>query len=166
MKLVVGLRNPGPEYEGTRHNVGAEVLAELARRHGGRFKRGPVRVRCELADIRVDSERLLLVAPLSYMNESGGPVKGLLDFYKVPIEHLVIVHEQQRLRIGGAQRAVSQQPEQTGDRKKARAHGWDFALAGAGAAGFRAYATKCATGTVQLFPLPSSSRKTRLVSRN
>lgn len=108
VKLVVGLRNPGPEYEGTRHNVGAEVLAELARRHDGRFKRGPTRVRCELADVRVGAERLLLAAPMSFMNESGGPVKAALDYHKVDVADMIVVHDdidldfgRLRLQIGG-----------------------------------------------------------------
>lgn len=108
VKLVVGLRNPGPEYDGTRHNVGAEVLAVLAHRHGGRFKRGPLRVRCELADIGVGPTRILLAAPMSYMNESGGPVRSALDYHKVGLSDLLVVHDdidldfgRLRLQVGG-----------------------------------------------------------------
>jgi peptidyl-tRNA hydrolase, PTH1 family len=108
VKLVVGLRNPGSEYEGTRHNVGAEVLLVLARRHDGRFKRGPLRVRCELADLRVGDQRVMLAAPMSYMNESGGPVKAALDYHKTDLADLLVLHDdidlefgRLRLQVGG-----------------------------------------------------------------
>jgi peptidyl-tRNA hydrolase, PTH1 family len=108
VKLVVGLRNPGSDYEGTRHNVGAEVLLVLARRHDGRFKRGPLRVRCELSDIRVGDQRVMLVAPMSFMNESGGPVKAALDYQKSDLADLLVIHDdidldfgRLRLQVGG-----------------------------------------------------------------
>jgi peptidyl-tRNA hydrolase, PTH1 family len=63
VKVVVGLRNPGSDYEGTRHNIGAEVLAEVARRHGGRFKSKTMRTRSEMAEVRVDGEKVVLAAP-------------------------------------------------------------------------------------------------------
>ena len=100
MKLVVGLRNPGAEYEGTRHNIGSEVLVVLAHRWDGRFKRGPSRVRCELADVRIGSERTMLAAPMSFMNESGGPVKAALDYHKIPIESMLVLHDDIDLAFG------------------------------------------------------------------
>ncbi|MDH4119497.1 MAG: aminoacyl-tRNA hydrolase [Acidimicrobiia bacterium] len=100
LKLVVGLRNPGPEYDGTRHNIGVEVLAVLAHRHHGRFKRGPLRVRCELSDIRVGNSKVLLAAPLSFMNESGGPVKAAMDYHKVGAADLLVLHDDIDLAFG------------------------------------------------------------------
>lgn len=100
VKLVVGLRNPGAEYEGTRHNVGIEVLAVLGVRHGARFKRGPLRVRCELADVRIGSERAWLAAPVSFMNESGGPIKAALDYHKIGIDDLLVLHDDIDLPFG------------------------------------------------------------------
>lgn len=108
VKLVVGLRNPGADYAGTRHNVGVEVLAVLGTRAGARFKRGPARVRCELADVRIGSERALLAAPTSFMNESGGPVKAALDYHKIPVDGMLVLHDdidlpfgRLRLQVGG-----------------------------------------------------------------
>lgn len=105
--LVVGLGNPGPDYADTRHNVGQLVVDELAARCRGRFA-GHKRARAQVAEERIQSQRVILAKPSSYMNESGGPVKGLLDFYKVPIEHLVVVHDELdipfaalRLKLGG-----------------------------------------------------------------
>jgi PTH1 family peptidyl-tRNA hydrolase len=108
MHVIVGLRNPGADYDGTRHNVGFEVLATLAARYGGRFKRGPLRVRVELADLRIGPERAVLAVPISYMNESGVPVRSVLDYHKVDSSRLLVVHDdidlafgRLRLQVGG-----------------------------------------------------------------
>ena len=109
MKAIVGLRNPGPEYSGTRHNLGFEVVEAVADRLGERLKRGPSRVRCEIAETRVDGEKLVLAAPLSYMNESGGPVRALADYFDVDTRRdLLVVHDdidlpfgKLRMQVGG-----------------------------------------------------------------
>ena len=105
--LVVGLGNPGPEYAGTRHNVGFLVVDELAARAQGRFATHK-RARAHVAEERVQGQRAVLAMPTTYMNESGGPVKGLLDFYKVPLDRLLVVHDELdipfaalRLKLGG-----------------------------------------------------------------
>jgi peptidyl-tRNA hydrolase, PTH1 family len=105
--LVVGLGNPGPDYAGTRHNVGFLVVDELAERAGGRFAKHK-RAHAQVAEERLQGHRAVLAKPSSYMNESGGPVKGLLDFYKVPMDRLVVVHDELdipfaalRLKLGG-----------------------------------------------------------------
>jgi PTH1 family peptidyl-tRNA hydrolase len=94
MKLVVGLGNPGRKYEGTRHNVGFEVLAELARRHGS-GKEGQVKLksafRGEVADINAGGQRLLMLWPQTYMNLSGASVLQARDFYKLTNDDLLIV---------------------------------------------------------------------------
>ena len=105
--LVVGLGNPGPEYAATRHNVGYLVVEELAERSRGRFAKHK-RAHAQVAEERLQGHRAVLAKPSTYMNESGGPVKGLLDFYKVPMERLVVVHDELdiafntlRLKLGG-----------------------------------------------------------------
>jgi len=94
IKLVVGLGNPGRKYEGTRHNVGFEVLAELTRRHG------PLKLksafRGEVADVNIAlangaGQRLLLLWPQTYMNLSGASVLEARDFYKLSNENILIV---------------------------------------------------------------------------
>ncbi len=89
MKLIVGLGNPGRKYEGSRHNVGFAVLAELARR----FATGRARVKFqgELVEAELDGERALLLGPETYMNHSGASVRAACDFYKLPHEDLLIV---------------------------------------------------------------------------
>lgn len=108
MKIVVGLRNPGSEYVGTRHNIGVEVIAELARRHHSRFKAKTMRTRSEIAEIRIGSDRVVLAAPMSYMNESGGPVSATLRFFKGEVGDLLVVHDdidldfgRLRIQVGG-----------------------------------------------------------------
>ena len=94
IKLVVGLGNPGRKYEGTRHNVGFEVLAELTRRHG------PLKLksafRGEVADVNIAlangaGQRLLLLWPQTYMNLSGASVLEARDFYKLSNDNILIV---------------------------------------------------------------------------
>jgi len=108
VRVVVGLRNPGTGYAGTRHNVGFDVVAELARRMSAPLRRGPRRTLAEVAEARVGDERVVLVAPLSYMNESGGPVSSVLSWFKVGPGELLVVHDdidlafgRLRLQVGG-----------------------------------------------------------------
>jgi peptidyl-tRNA hydrolase, PTH1 family len=99
--LVVGLGNPGPTYAGNRHNAGFMVADLLAERVGGRFKAH--RGRADLIEGRLGGMpgvRVVLAKPKSYMNESGGPVAGLRDFFKVPPERIVVVHDELDLPYG------------------------------------------------------------------
>jgi peptidyl-tRNA hydrolase, PTH1 family len=110
--LVVGLGNPGPSYAGHRHNVGYLVVAELAERMGSPF-RAHKSGRAEVVEGRLgppgsDGPRVVLVRTRSYMNETGGPVKQLATFYKVPPERIVAVHDEldlpfdsMRVKLGG-----------------------------------------------------------------
>ncbi|WP_346623849.1 aminoacyl-tRNA hydrolase [Blastococcus montanus] len=109
--MVVGLGNPGPGYAGNRHNVGAMVLDELARRAGIRPTPGKgARARAVSGEGRLAGVRVVLAQPLTYMNESGSPVRGLLDYHKLPPEQLVVVHDELdlpfacvRLKRGGGE---------------------------------------------------------------
>ncbi|NUU20872.1 MAG: aminoacyl-tRNA hydrolase [Streptomycetaceae bacterium] len=90
--LVVGLGNPGPEYAANRHNVGFMVADLLAERVGGRFKAH--KSRAQVVEGRLAGHRVVLAKPMTYMNLSGGPVTALRDFYKVPLERIVVVHDE------------------------------------------------------------------------
>jgi PTH1 family peptidyl-tRNA hydrolase len=90
--LVVGLGNPGPSYAGNRHNVGFMVVDLLAERMGARFKAH--KGRADVVEGRLAGQRVVLVKPKSYMNLSGGPVASLRDFFKVPVERIVVVHDE------------------------------------------------------------------------
>ena len=123
--LIVGLGNPGPSYSSHRHNVGAMVVDELAARTGANLRTH--KGRAVWADVRLsappglpqcgmaaaapaDASRAVIAKPLSFMNESGGPVAGLLAFYKVPVENLIVIHDELdipfaevRLKLGGGE---------------------------------------------------------------
>jgi peptidyl-tRNA hydrolase, PTH1 family len=89
MKLVVGLGNPGRKYEGTRHNVGFAVLGELAKRHAaGRPKE---KFHGEVVEAGLGGEKLLLLGPLGYMNNSGTSVAAARDFFALANEDLLVV---------------------------------------------------------------------------
>lgn len=96
--LIVGLRNPGANYEGTRHNVGGEVIEILA--GGEPFKRAPRRILAEIATVDVDHRRAVLAMPITFMNESGGPVSALVKYYKTAANDLVLVHDDIDLPFG------------------------------------------------------------------
>jgi peptidyl-tRNA hydrolase, PTH1 family len=90
--LVIGLGNPGPSYAGTRHNAGARVLDLLADRVHASFKSH--KTRSDVVETRLGDDRVVLAKPRSYMNESGGPVCALRDFFKFSPERMVVVHDE------------------------------------------------------------------------
>jgi PTH1 family peptidyl-tRNA hydrolase len=98
MKVVVGLGNPGSRYEGTRHNVGFDVIDDLARAPGtGRFQD---KFQAEVAELRLNDEKVLLVKPQTFMNLSGRAVRQIADFYQVPAEDVLIVCDDINLPLG------------------------------------------------------------------
>ncbi len=98
--LVVGLGNPGPRYASTPHNIGYLVIDELVERIGGSLRLHKSR-RAHVLEGRLEpgGPRVVLGRARSYMNESGGPVKQLLGFYKLAPERLVVVHDEIDLPI-------------------------------------------------------------------
>jgi PTH1 family peptidyl-tRNA hydrolase len=100
--LAVGLGNPGAEYARTRHNVGADTIALLAERHGGRLKIGKERALSD--EVRVDGLRLALAFPQTYYNESGLAVGALVRRHGIEDLHrLVVVHDELDLPPGRIQ---------------------------------------------------------------
>lgn len=109
--MVVGLGNPGKEYVRNRHNVGFMVVDLLAERIGAKFSRHR-RAVADVAEGRLGmgGPQLVLVKPLAYMNLSGGPVAALAQFYKVPVNQVIAVHDeldigygQLRVKCGGGE---------------------------------------------------------------
>jgi len=97
--LVVGLGNPGAEYTGTRHNVGFEVVEVLARRHGGRLRKGKERALVD--EVHVDGHRVALAEPQTFMNLSGEAVGRLVRRFDIAdLQRLVIVHDELDLPVG------------------------------------------------------------------
>ncbi|MBA3338566.1 MAG: aminoacyl-tRNA hydrolase [Geodermatophilaceae bacterium] len=99
--VVLGLGNPGPDYAGNRHNVGAMVVAEIAAEQGVSLKRGPSRLaRVVCAPTRLAGARVLLARLTTYMNESGQAVRPLLDYFKAEPATLIVVHDELDLPFG------------------------------------------------------------------
>lgn len=106
--LVIGLGNPGPRYETTRHNVGQLVVDELAARRGETFRAHKANARVVETWLRPGGPKLVLAKPNSFMNVSGGPASGLAKFYGVEADHVVVVHDELdipfdtiKLKVGG-----------------------------------------------------------------
>jgi len=98
MKLVIGLGNPGPEYERTRHNVGFRVVDKLAAKLGWKWteRRG----RAILASGTIGSEKVVLAKPITYMNLSGGAVGELVRWYKIQPEDVLVIFDDLDLPVG------------------------------------------------------------------
>jgi PTH1 family peptidyl-tRNA hydrolase len=106
--MVVGLRNPGADYAGTRHNLGYEVVDEILTRHDISLKRGPSRLQAMIATVGAGPERAVYVLSNVFMNESGRSVRSALDYYKVDSSNLLVIHDdidlpfgRLRLQVGG-----------------------------------------------------------------
>ena len=109
--LVVGLGNPGSSYAGNRHNVGFMVVDLLAERVGGRLTSHRLKSSSGRADVltgRLSGVRVVLAEPRSFMNESGGAVASLRDYYAVATARIVAIHDELdlpfghlRLKLGG-----------------------------------------------------------------
>ena len=106
MRLLVGLGNPGPRYAGNRHNIGFMALDAIARRHAAAPWRR--RFQGEASEAMVGPERVLLLKPATYMNESGRAVAEAQRFYKIALEDVVVLHDELdlppaklRVKLGG-----------------------------------------------------------------
>jgi peptidyl-tRNA hydrolase, PTH1 family len=96
VKLIVGLGNPGAKYSGTRHNVGFRVIDEAAARASVAFESAPV----DALIARVRAAELLLAKPMTFMNESGAAVGGLLRYFKIDVTDLLVVVDEVQLPLG------------------------------------------------------------------
>src|SRR4051812_42113754 len=106
LKMVVGLGNPGPQYSNNRHNIGFQCVELFARRH--KIELGKMQMQARLGDGwverrslgQIQRQRILLVKPLTYMNDSGRAVGQVMRFYKVPPEDLLVLHDDLDLDAG------------------------------------------------------------------
>lgn len=103
--LIVGLGNPGREYEATRHNVGFRVVDELARRHHLSF--GKTERKAQSASGTIRGKRVILSKPQTFMNLSGESVRSIMDFYKVEVAHLLVVTDDLDLPLGTIRMRIS-----------------------------------------------------------
>lgn len=99
MQLLVGLGNPGAQYERTRHNAGFWLLDALADARGARFKEDR-RHQAELASLNLGGQALTLMKPLTFMNASGRAVASFASYFKVPVEEILVAHDELDLAPG------------------------------------------------------------------
>ncbi len=97
--LMVGLGNPGAKYEHTRHNIGFMVADLLAEREDAAFSRSSAPDR-ESAEFRQDGNRVIVLKPLTYMNRSGEAVARVQRFFKIPLENILVIHDDLDMQCG------------------------------------------------------------------
>jgi PTH1 family peptidyl-tRNA hydrolase len=107
IKLIVGLGNPGPEYVETRHNAGFWLIDEIARAFGGSLQ-NESKFHGETARVLIDGRDVRLLKPMKFMNRSGLSVASLANFFKIPVESILVAHDEMdfdagimRLKKGG-----------------------------------------------------------------
>lgn len=98
MKLIVGLGNPGKEYEQTRHNAGFMVLDEIAKRLSLTFSNS--KLKGLLAKTTVGNEVVYFLKPMTYMNLSGEAVRSVMDFYQIPLENILVIYDDKDTEVG------------------------------------------------------------------
>jgi len=98
IKMIVGLGNPGSRYAHNRHNIGFQIVDELAEKHGLSFDKRQFKAR--IASGRIDGQRLLLAKPQTYMNLSGEAVQSLVSYYKIELKDLMVVFDDMDLPAG------------------------------------------------------------------
>lgn len=98
VKLIVGLGNPGKDYQGTRHNVGFEVVDTLARRHGIHVRKR--QNKALVGEGNIGGEHVILAKPLTFMNLSGEAVAGLVRRYRLNVSELIVVTDDVNLPLG------------------------------------------------------------------
>lgn len=91
MYLIIGLGNPEPEYNKTRHNMGFDVINKLAKKYNINLNKNNFNAIYQNAII--EGEKVILVKPQTYMNSSGESVKQFVDFYKIPIENVLVIYD-------------------------------------------------------------------------
>ncbi len=99
LRLIVGLGNPGPEHQATRHNAGFWFVDELARRHGGEF-RDYRKYSGETARVSIGTDEIVLLKPTTYMNRSGLSIRQLSEFYKIAADDILVAHDELDLAVG------------------------------------------------------------------
>lgn len=98
MIIFVGLGNPGPKYAGHRHNIGFMAVDEIVRRHG--FSQPRARFQGEVSEGRLGGEKVLVLKPMTFMNESGRSVGEVVNFYKLSAQDVVVFHDELDLEPG------------------------------------------------------------------
>ncbi len=96
--LIVGLGNPGMQYENTRHNIGFMTVDSFMKAQGGEFNK--TKMQSVLGECKVDKNRILIAKPQTYMNNSGTAVSAIVKFYKIPLDRLIVICDDINLDVG------------------------------------------------------------------
>lgn len=99
MKVILALGNPGDKYAYTRHNAGFLVIDQLAAEQGAQFSNKP-KFSANIAELNMSGEKILLVKPTTYYNEVGIAARAIMDFYKLTLDDLLIIHDDTDLDFG------------------------------------------------------------------
>lgn len=99
MKLVVGLGNPDKKYQGTRHNIGFDIIDSLAKSTGAIFALNK-KFNSQMAEIKINNQKIILLKPMTYMNESGLAVFGVIKFFKIKTKDILIIHDDKDIALG------------------------------------------------------------------
>lgn len=99
MKVVLGQGNPDAKYVRTRHNVGWDILTMLAEKQGTSFK-PKTKLLANIAEVNISGDKVLLVQPTTYYNETGQSARSIIDFYKLSPEDLLVLHDELALPFG------------------------------------------------------------------
>lgn len=99
MKLIIGLGNPGKEYQLTRHNIGFLCVSTIVERLGGTFKLDRA-LKSELAKVKIDIHDVLFLRPQTYMNLSGEAVRAVMNYYKIALEDILVIYDDMALPLG------------------------------------------------------------------
>jgi PTH1 family peptidyl-tRNA hydrolase len=97
--LLVGLGNPGSQYEGTRHNIGFEVLSVFANYCGANFSYKE-RFDCDMSSAYIDKSKVFFIKPMTYMNLSGFSVAQVKEYYKIPMQNIIVIHDDMDIPLG------------------------------------------------------------------
>lgn len=98
MKLIVGLGNPGDKYDKTKHNIGFAVIDELLNRH--QIDLNKHKFKGDYAEEFIDMKKVIILKPMTYMNKSGEAVQPILDYFGIPLEELLVIHDDLDLPVG------------------------------------------------------------------
>lgn len=98
MKMIVGLGNIGPQYEGTRHNTGFIVVEQFAKSHDMTIKTR--KMNAKYGSGFVNGEKVMVVEPTTFMNDSGLAVRPLMDYFDIAVKDIIIVHDDMDLPVG------------------------------------------------------------------
>lgn len=101
IQLIVGLGNPGAQYDGTRHNAGFDYVDELASKHRGIWK-SDAKYQAETSSILIDGQKVWLLKPMTFMNRSGQSVGAFANFFKIPANEILVAHDELDIPPGNA----------------------------------------------------------------